>query len=294
MVDEYSLLQIIQADIQNEKERQQTMKILFESWRNYIEEEEQLEEGVYDQGIFKAIFLAGGPGSGKSYIARRVSGGHGFKLVNSDVAFEKAMKEAGLPLNMIDLTPEEEAAKDEIRDHAKELTLKQRDMWCRGRLGQIIDGTGRKYDKIKKLRDMYEDMGYDTYMIFVNTSLRATKEWNRRRERSVDEETVLIPSWKDVQGNMGRFQQLFGKNDFYIIDNSPAATPEELEKMWKIIDQEIARKPLTNPKALAWIETEKGVCEIPLPDPSKGAMDRPPPKGVLPENIDRLKIKIKK
>ncbi len=296
MVEEFSFEQLVNADIQNEKERGNIkVKLLFEHWRGYIEEEEQLDEGVYDQGIFKAIFLAGGPGSGKSYIASRVSGGHGFKMVNSDVAFENGMKEAGLSLNMLNLTPEEEAAKDEIRAHAKSLTVKQREMWCQGRLGQIIDGTGHKYDKIEKLRAMYEDLGYDTYMIFVNTSLEATKEWNRVRERSVDEETILIPSWKAVQGNMGAFQSLFGKNDFYIIDNSPPATPQEMEAMWKIIDREIARKPLTNPKALAWIETEKGVCEIPLPNPSKGAMDQPPPKGALPENLDRkLKIKIKK
>ena len=271
------------------------MKLLFESWRDYIEEEEQLEEGVYDQGIFKAIFLAGGPGSGKSYIASRVSGGHGFKVVNSDDAFEKGMKDAGLPLNMIGLSPEEEAAKDEIRAHAKQLSVKQRDLWCKGRLGQIIDGTGHKYNKIEKLRAMYEDMGYDTYMIFVNTSLEATMKWNRVRERKVDEETILIPSWKAVQGNMGGFQSLFGKKDFYIIDNSPAASQEELDSMWKIIDKDIAQAPITNPKALAWIETEKGVCDIPLPDPSKGAMDMPLTKPKLSESKDRcIKVKFKK
>jgi predicted kinase len=268
------------------------MKLLFESWRNYIEEDEQLEEGVYDQGIFKAIFLAGGPGSGKSYIASRTTGGHGFKVVNSDDAFEKGMKEAGLPLNMIGLSPEEEVAKDEIRTHAKQLSVKQRDMWCKGRIGQIIDGTGHKYGKIEKLRAMYEDMGYDTYMIFVNTSLEATMKWNRVRERKVDEETILIPSWKAVQENMGGFQSLFGQNDFYIIDNSPAASQEELDSMWKIIDKDIAREPITNPKALAWIETEKGVCDIPLPDPSQGAMDMPLSKPNLPESLNR-RIKIK-
>jgi len=287
MVDKFTLMQLVDVELHNEQERGRNMKLLLESWRDYIEEE-QIDEGVYDQGIFKAIFLAGGPGSGKSYIANRVSGGHGFKMVNSDVAFEKGMKEAGLSLNMVDLSPEEESAKDEIRAHAKGLTLKQREMWCRGKLGQIIDGTGHKYNKIEKLRALYEEMGYDTYMIFINTSLEATKNWNRTRERSVDEETILIPSWTAVQNNMGGFQSLFGKNDFYIIDNSPAATPAELEKMWKIVDKDIAQQPITNPKALAWIETEKGMCDIPLPDPSKGAMDSP-----LQER-KRLKIKIKK
>jgi len=214
------------------------MKLLFESWRNYIEEEEQLDEGVYDPGIFKAIFLAGGPGSGKSYIASRVSGGHGFKVVNSDDAFEKGMKEAGLTLDMTDMTPEEEAAKDEIRTHAKELSGHQQYLWCQGKIGQIVDGTGHKFAKIEYLRAIYEDWGYDTYMIFINTSLEATKAWNNSRERKVKEKEVLIPSWQAVQDNMGAFQSLFGKNDFYIIDNTPAATAEELASMWKIITQD--------------------------------------------------------
>ena len=37
-----------------------------------------ITEGVYDPGIFKAIFLAGGPGSGKSFIVDRVGTGDSF------------------------------------------------------------------------------------------------------------------------------------------------------------------------------------------------------------------------
>ena len=33
-----------------------------------------LTEGVHDDGIFKAVFLAGGPGSGKSYVAKQIFG----------------------------------------------------------------------------------------------------------------------------------------------------------------------------------------------------------------------------
>ena len=49
----------------------------------------QLVEGVYDPNIFKAFFLAGGPGSGKSFVVRKTTGGLGMKVVNSDTAFEK-------------------------------------------------------------------------------------------------------------------------------------------------------------------------------------------------------------
>ena len=61
------------------------MKLIMESWRRYLDED-SLDEGVYDPGIFKAIFLAGGPGSGKSYVASKTAGGHGFKFLNSDKA----------------------------------------------------------------------------------------------------------------------------------------------------------------------------------------------------------------
>ena len=55
-----------------------------------------LFEGVNDPGIFKAIFLAGGPGSGKTYVAQKLFGipdglttsATGLRLVNSDTEFE--------------------------------------------------------------------------------------------------------------------------------------------------------------------------------------------------------------
>jgi len=53
---------------------------------------ELLHEGYRDPGIFKAVFLAGGPGSGKTYIAKGLFGipekvnvsQSGLKMVNSD------------------------------------------------------------------------------------------------------------------------------------------------------------------------------------------------------------------
>ena len=49
----------------------------------------ELQEGLQDPNIFKAFFLAGGPGSGKSYVVRYTTGGTGLRVVNSDDVFEK-------------------------------------------------------------------------------------------------------------------------------------------------------------------------------------------------------------
>ena len=35
------------------------------NFNDYLDNEEAINEGVYDKNIFKAFFLAGGPGSGK-------------------------------------------------------------------------------------------------------------------------------------------------------------------------------------------------------------------------------------
>jgi len=116
----------------------------------------ELQEGVYDPNILKAFFLAGGPGSGKSYVVKRTTSGLGMKIVDSDPAFEKFLKQAGLSLKMPD---EEEMSRDIVRDRAKALTKKQRNNYVEGRLGLIIDGTGKDYEKIAYQARQLQQLG---------------------------------------------------------------------------------------------------------------------------------------
>ena len=139
---------------------------------------QELKEGLYDQGIFKAFFLAGGPGSGKTFVTGNAFGGTGLRQINSDAAFERAIKKAGLSLKMPD---SEEEARDMIRTRAKALTGSMMDMSIKGRLGLVIDGTGRDYDKISAQMRMLKELGYDCSMIFVNTSLEVALERNSNK-----------------------------------------------------------------------------------------------------------------
>ena len=177
---------------------------------------QDLQEGLYDPNIFKAFFLAGGPGSGKTFVTKGAFGGTGLRVINSDNAFENALKKHGLSLKM----PEDEAeARDILRARAKGTTDKTLDLSLKGRLGLVIDGTGRDYDKIKSQKSMLDQLGYDCYMIFVNTSLDVALERNARRERSVPE-YITRKSWTQVQSNIGRFQNTFGMSNMIIVDNS--------------------------------------------------------------------------
>jgi len=209
----------------------------------------ELQEGLYDPNIFKAIFLAGGPGSGKSYVARKATGGSGLKSVNSDDAFEHMLKKAGLSLKM---PPEETEPRDIVRDKAKDITKRKSDNYIEGRLGLIIDGTGRDADKILSQKAKLEELGYDTYMIFVNTSLDVALQRNAERPRSVAE-PIVVKSWKDVQSNIGKFSNIF-RQGFIVVDNNDAGE-DIFNQVWKRV-KGLLRKKVTNTRAKNWMAME--------------------------------------
>jgi predicted kinase len=199
---------------------------------------EMITEGVDDPGILKCIFLAGGPGSGKSYTAKEIFGvgkntfssvsAGGLKIVNSDSAFEKALKDNGI--NPKDLGKIEKENPDmwnlvagednpnSIRNQAKKITKQQQAFYEAGRLGLIIDGTGDEVTKIREKKKHAESLGYDCYMVFVNTSLEVAQERNASRDRTLSEDLVT-QIWKACQNNLGAFQSMFSGN-FIIVDNT--------------------------------------------------------------------------
>ena len=219
----------------------------------------ELQEGLNDPNIFKAFFLAGGPGSGKSYVVRKTTGGTGLKVVNSDDAFEKLLKDAGLSLKM---PPEEEEPRDVVRGKAKALTSKSKGNYLDGRLGLVIDGTGRDYDKVSKEKRELENLGYDCYMIFVNTSLDVALQRNIERERSVPED-IVIKSWKGVQSNIGKFNNLF-KSGMIIVDNNKADEDIIISVFRRI--KALLKNKVTNSRAKQWVSFEmkrRGITKRP-------------------------------
>ena len=216
---------------------------------------QELKEGLYDPNIFKAFFLAGGPGSGKTFVTRNAFGGTGLKQINSDNAFERGLKKAGLSLKMPDSEAE---ARDMVRARAKATTSNVQDLAIQGRLGLVVDGTGRDYDKISYQTRLLKELGYDTYMIFVNTSLEVALERNAKRERSVPE-YITTKSRKDVQANIGKFQNLFGIGNMVIIDNSKddkELTTQVMNKVGKAV-RKLLTQPIRSYTAKRWMASER-------------------------------------
>ena len=219
----------------------------------------QLVEGVYDPNIFKAFFLAGGPGSGKSFVVRQTTGGLGLKIVNSDTAFEKLLKDADFSLDFRDMSPEKTLERDKIRKRAKEVTDKMQKNFVAGRLGMVIDGTGAEYGRIEKQVKMLQQLGYDTHMIFVNTSLDNAIERNNKRDRKLPLDIVKT-YWNNVQSNIGKFQRLFGRKNFIVVDNNNAKEDVFL-KVFKSV-RKLATRKVKNYIAKQWIDNQLRLKKI--------------------------------
>lgn len=222
--------------------------------KTFSEMKTYLSEGVYDPGIFKAYFLAGGPGSGKTFVTRSAFAGTGLKVVNSDNFFERALKKANLSLSLPD---EEEYFRNIVRAKSKISANTQLDTYLQGRLGVVIDATGRNDQLILRQQQHLQQMGYDTYMIFVNTSLDVALERQKKRERQVPE-YIAINSWKKVQQNIGKFQKIFKYDKLLILDNNKS----EQELVTQTLNRASAyvratmNKPVQNYVAKQWIQKE--------------------------------------
>ena len=231
---------------------------------------QDLQEGLNDPNIFKAFFLAGGPGSGKSYVVRATTGGTGLRIVNSDDIFEKYLKDAGFDMDMSTAKAEREAEeRDKMRKRAKKLTRTRmgdvttgKGGYLEGRIGLIIDGTGKDYAKIADQATKLKQLGYDVHMIFVNTSLDTALERNAKRERTVPTD-VATRSWNAVQRNIGKFSQYFRQN-FVVVDNNDA-TEDVMTPVFTQI-RGLLRKPVKSPIAKQWVRQEmkrRGITRAP-------------------------------
>jgi len=216
--------------------------------------EEELSEGVYDPGILKAFFTAGGPGSGKSYVTGKAGLGKfsplGIKIINSDAQYEKLLADANMAM-----TPENIFSKrgQKIRKRAKELTQAMRSGYVDGRLGLLIDGTGKDYDKIQTTSNSLRKIGYDTYMIFINTSLEVAQKRNLMRARKLEPKQVT-KMWNAVQQNIGKFQIHFGRKNIIILDNNDEN--ESLIEGLFVRIKKLVNEPLINTIGKEWIASE--------------------------------------
>ena len=216
---------------------------------NYKEETLVLDEGINDPGIFKAIVLAGGPGSGKSYIAQKLGlGTMGLRVVNSDNFFTMLMKKKGLSLKMpADEFEEREAA----RMAAKGLTDKRLATSIDARLGIIIDSTSGDQKKTVKIIDKLKTVGYDIKVIFIETSLETAQKRNQQRSRTIPPDVVEF-AWKGAQKAKTYLKRSVASINYHEIKNEFDGKPDT-----SIAGKLTSWTSKLNPSAIKWIAAVK-------------------------------------
>ena len=214
----------------------------------------KLNEGVYDKYIFKAIFLAGTPGSGKNFFLNKTL--YSFKNMDPDAIRMLLYKKKGMTADHYKQSPKErKTADEEIHPTTNKKTVKKEDITIKNRLPIIMNRTGSDFERTKKMKERLEALGYETKMIFISSGLDTSLERNNARDRRLDNEFVKA-THKKVAANVGKFKDLFG-SDFHVVDNAtPADKKQEVfGEMWKRLAAWVDR-PVNNAKAKSWKEEQ--------------------------------------
>lgn len=223
------------------------------SFKDWLELNEGFEDEPY---AFHAVFMAGGPASGKTTVAKSMFTGLGFKFSSSDAFYEFIAKKKGFNASAEGLNmashPDHPIA-TATRGQSTKLAVKQGRQWQGYRHPIVIDVTARDKQGIVNIDNSLKEIGYDTFMVFVNTNLQKAIQRNTKRGEEGGQST-LVPRaagtqeteefWHEVQANKTFFKQRFGGN-YAEIDNSD--------------DTQIPTPPGNNPefrnKQADWVRT---------------------------------------
>lgn len=184
---------------------------------------EILTESVNDKGIFKALFVGGGPGSGKSYVLTKITDGTiSPKVVNTDDAYEGIAGMRGIDIS----TGNNKLVQKLITRDAKVLTKAKLTNYLNSMLPLVVDSTSN--DKRTTLRRMrlLEDIGYDVGMVWVRTSLETSLKRAEERQRHVDPEFIKKTHEKS-ETTMAFFKSMLG-NKFFIINNDEGELTDDV------------------------------------------------------------------
>jgi predicted kinase len=181
----------------------------------------------------KAIFLAGPAGSGKTTIIKQlIPTTSNFVNLNVDDTYEELLKTSGLGMNIKNFTSDQLSQAAKLMGSAQKITKEKYAELSSNLKNIIIDGTAAAYNPINKKKQELENLGYDTLMLMLYVSPLTSLERNFNRERSLLPQ-IILRTWRDVNENIDKYQELFGSN-FILINNDPQGAqikfnPEEVK-----------------------------------------------------------------
>jgi hypothetical protein len=166
----------------------------------------KLTESVHtpEPPLYKAMFLVGGPGSGKDFLLKRVFEGCGLTEISAEKIYDHLMHSTTKSLSKL-----------MISDLRSRLVLE-------GSQGIIVNGSAEDADKIVHIAELLESVGYSTAMTFVSTTDESSQHRNQLRGHRGGRcmtESIRHEKWERSQQALDRFKDLF-EEDLIVFDNS--------------------------------------------------------------------------
>ncbi len=188
-------------------------------------------ESINDKGIFKAIFMAGAPGAGKSTIRSKLGGGYDPRVINSDTWTEFFNN-----------------TWDGFEEKIKLLTENQLSLYLNSMLPLWVDGTSSNPTNLMTREGLLSGIGYDTGMIWVNTDLDASiqraKERHEKGGRFVEERWIV-----DIYNKVQKLKPFYKSRFLWFkeVDNNEGMLTDEV--VLKLYKQSTGffSMPVTNP-----------------------------------------------
>lgn len=137
-------------------------------------------------GENKAIFVTGGPGSGKDVIIREVLEHVDITEVNHMQAYNYLADKKKL------FEKSNDFRRETIRNHYP----------------IIINAPADDMERISYIKEELEELGYNTLMVFVNTTDQVSRERNEKLTRMMFE-TVRHGRWVSSQSNKSTYREIF-------------------------------------------------------------------------------------
>lgn len=210
-----------------------------------------LNENVRDKHILKAVFVTGGPHSGKDWYMKNTLHDHGLVEIPLDNALKHIKNlQVGSKHSKVTNTTD----------------LKHK-LAIIGRNGLLINGQAEDHEKVSELKNHLENIGYDTSMALVHTTNEASSQRNIERARNggkSQDENVRRQKWENSHSARTVYAKMFGPN-YTEYDNSKDlrnATPEEVKdekdtlRQHKELHKTFLSSPPTNENGLKWIEDQ--------------------------------------
>ena len=187
--------------------------------------QEALKSGIKQiEHPFKAFFILGPAGSGKTFMKDFMGLPQSFVPINTDDAVEKVFPKFGLSLKFQDPpSGEEYDQKQEVRKLLQQAVSDKTKRKINQALPLLFDTTGANPKKMKQIMRQLVDIGYDVAVFTINVPPEFSVETDQYRDRTVGSEIAqqVTNAYQKNVVDQGTYAQMKGERGITILNDNP-------------------------------------------------------------------------